>query len=808
MHLVNKHLNNPTYECSACDETFMTQNRLVLHYTKEHGITDEIGIKCNFKPRGIEERRKVWECLIDSTLPLKHEPKEKEDYALPELIAHCDDCRTMVNQQNSSYSSIIERLERHLYGRQHFNRYNYECDICSPCNRIGHPTETALLKHYQRDHIMITSFSIVYTLDNDFIEKQRKVLNCLIEVRRFLESRQTNSEQWPNMGTISNVPHASNQAVNGEPEIIWLKNDGTTENNVERKPRIQARLASIQAIDSDMETDQFAPKMFGQTHSVPTMTPNECRPALNHNSNNWPTDPPNFGDIFKEEDEFASLDSASVNGDEIEQMRSIESFQVRGSDIMTEDSNRTTDDYSAANLLSQTIGSVPLTMPNESCSSLEHNPITHQLNDTHSMIRHSNVPTILPPNMAISGSSEMQIDNPLENSHSSPNSNPSRDSGSFIGNGAGNGVNKSSPRQKRSEIVATTSNGGKRRGKKRQLFQNPKSCQDISHEQLKTNIPEITDDVAIEYLQEYCVLPKEGEVTCQQCGAQMTLRMRSDRRTWVCKCENRQGFGVNTFITAKKPVSKMLRFFYFWSCSNLSYGELAEKFGMNNKTIGEWSSNVRKACLWSVYNRAPRKKIGGPGMHVEVATRVIASRTKISEELWALGIVCRETEEIFMVIIPNREKKTLIPLLKGNVSKDSIIITDKFRSYSSLQHEFHDHWRVDSDPTMTDHPDAHIHTAESVFKRLENANAPRYGTNRKLVEGYLAEWLWKEKHKNCDAFKCLMKTIANFWPPGAKESKSHVVNLQELMENESYTDDNETDMDEQVNHCDHTGRNG
>ncbi|KAI1709445.1 MIZ/SP-RING zinc finger domain-containing protein [Ditylenchus destructor] len=482
----------PVYKPDCVEESDIGSGTVLSAQSEERRICnaaiirrhDSTQIKCTFESGVIEDRRKLWECLIESTFPFKYEPQQSEDYDLPEDIAQCDVCRGIVSQPSTPVSTIMDQLEQHLYGRDHHNRLIYQCDDCN--FTPAYPTQILLLNHYLEVHNRTTPISIFYTLDKDLIEKQGKVLNCLIEVRRFLESRQTNSEQWPNMGTVSNVPHASNQAVNGEPEIIWLKNDGTTENNFERKPRMQ----SIQAIEPDMVLDQFTcRKIFGRSQSLPpTMTPNECRPAPDHNSNNGPTEPPNFGDIFKEEDEFASLDSASVNGDGIEQMRSIESFQVRGSDIMTEDSNRTTDDYSAANLLSQTIGSVPLTMPNESCSSLEHNPMTHQFNDTHSMAGPSNVSTILPPNMATSGSSEMQFDNPLENSHSSPNSNPSRDSGLFIANGAGNGVNKSSPRQKRCKTVAPTSTGDERRGKKRQLCENPTRAQLTTNNQLQTNM--------------------------------------------------------------------------------------------------------------------------------------------------------------------------------------------------------------------------------------------------------------------------------------------------------------------------------
>ncbi|KAI1715857.1 hypothetical protein Ddc_10774 [Ditylenchus destructor] len=100
---------------------------------------------------------------------------------------------------------------------------------------------------------------VVYIVDKDYIDRQR----CLLEP-------QTNSEQYPSMATISNVPRVSNQPDNDDDEIIWLGNVSMTEIVVERKLRLQS------IVESDLET---------ASQSMISMTPREYRPALEHDQN-------------------------------------------------------------------------------------------------------------------------------------------------------------------------------------------------------------------------------------------------------------------------------------------------------------------------------------------------------------------------------------------------------------------------------------------------------------------------------------------------------------------------------------------
>ncbi|KAI1715858.1 hypothetical protein Ddc_10775 [Ditylenchus destructor] len=79
------------------------------------------------------------------------------------------------------------------------------------------------------------------------------------------------------------------------------------------------------------------------------------------------------------------------------------------------------------------------------------------------------------------------------------------------------------------------------------------------------------------------------------------------------------------------------------------------------------------------------------------------------------------------------------------------------------------------------------------------ADSDRSGTPPKQITGYIAEWLWfDEKCENADYFKEILKTLAEFWPPGAITHKSAVVNLHELIGTQACSNDSDTETEEEV----------
>jgi transposase-like protein len=84
------------------------------------------------------------------------------------------------------------------------------------------------------------------------------------------------------------------------------------------------------------------------------------------------------------------------------------------------------------------------------------------------------------------------------------------------------------------------------------------------------------------------------------------------------------------------------------------------------------------------------KRIGGPGHWIEIDETHLFERQynrghRIKgESIWIFGGVDRHTKERFAVRVPDRKRRTLWPIIRKNVARRSILVTDDFASYHGI----------------------------------------------------------------------------------------------------------------------------
>jgi hypothetical protein len=59
------------------------------------------------------------------------------------------------------------------------------------------------------------------------------------------------------------------------------------------------------------------------------------------------------------------------------------------------------------------------------------------------------------------------------------------------------------------------------------------------------------------------------------------------------------------------------------------------------------------------------------------------------------------------------------------------------------------------------HTGAHTQRVESMWNKAKKRNRRQWGTHRQMVEGYLCEFMWRQRHMNKDLFSVLLNCIAN-----------------------------------------------
>ena len=82
---------------------------------------------------------------------------------------------------------------------------------------------------------------------------------------------------------------------------------------------------------------------------------------------------------------------------------------------------------------------------------------------------------------------------------------------------------------------------------------------------------------------------------------------------------------------------------------------------------------------------------------------------RLIEGQWVFGGICRETREFFVVPVPERNRETLLHVIKDNIHEGTTIISGCWRAYNCLEEEGYKHLTVNPSINFV-HPTTGAHT--------------------------------------------------------------------------------------------------
>jgi transposase-like protein len=150
-------------------------------------------------------------------------------------------------------------------------------------------------------------------------------------------------------------------------------------------------------------------------------------------------------------------------------------------------------------------------------------------------------------------------------------------------------------------------------------------------------------------------------------------------------------------------------------------------------------------------DKAPSSKsIGGPGVIVEIDESKFGKRKYNKghhvEGAWVFGARERENgKNCFFVVVEDRKKETLIPLIQSRIQSGSIIYSDCWSSYACLNSLGYEHYTVNHSENFKD-PVTGVHTnsIEGTWQKIKHGvTFPRFGVRKEHLASYLAEYHWR-----------------------------------------------------------------
>ena len=110
------------------------------------------------------------------------------------------------------------------------------------------------------------------------------------------------------------------------------------------------------------------------------------------------------------------------------------------------------------------------------------------------------------------------------------------------------------------------------------------------------------------------------------------------------------------------------------------------------------------------------------------------NRGRFIEEQCVFGGICRQTKACFLVPVGQRDKDTLLPIIRAHILPGTCVMSDVWKVYASLKDGGYTRLRVNHSLNFVD-PDTCAHT-----QRIENTwwgikrSMPRIGTSKDLFE--------------------------------------------------------------------------
>ncbi|PIK37754.1 hypothetical protein BSL78_25416 [Apostichopus japonicus] len=175
-----------------------------------------------------------------------------------------------------------------------------------------------------------------------------------------------------------------------------------------------------------------------------------------------------------------------------------------------------------------------------------------------------------------------------------------------------------------------------------------------------------------------------------------------------------------------------------------------------------------KPCEVTLENEISTNKIGGPGKIVEIDESKIGKRKYYKghrvEGQWVFGGIERDSRKCFIVTVEDRSQATLIPLIEKYIEKGSVIISDCWKGYINLSKHGYEHKTVNHSEEFVNKEGFHTNKIEGHWRQMKS-HLPTHGRKKYHYSSYLAEFIYRYKHKNGDIFSAFIKDVAQLYNP-------------------------------------------
>jgi hypothetical protein len=266
--------------------------------------------------------------------------------------------------------------------------------------------------------------------------------------------------------------------------------------------------------------------------------------------------------------------------------------------------------------------------------------------------------------------------------------------------------------------------------------------------------------IIIELQNQGLLLP---QAACENCNAEMRLMQRGDVQdgwTWRCPqktCKRRMSVRKGSyFATSNLGLGTAFMLIYCYiTFPKMLAGDIARIIDVERHTLIDWGNFIRETI--SHYFLSNPIILGGPENAVQIDESLFGGRRKynrgnhhIHTKGWVFGAIEESTNRCVMWLVDRRNKQTLIPIIKQHIRPGTLIKSDEWGAYESLDTEGFDHLTVNHSVLFVSAAGVHTQSIESLWSRIKDITKARKGSSKEHLPGFLDYYSFLSEAKHLD----------------------------------------------------------
>lgn len=192
--------------------------------------------------------------------------------------------------------------------------------------------------------------------------------------------------------------------------------------------------------------------------------------------------------------------------------------------------------------------------------------------------------------------------------------------------------------------------------------------------------------------------------------------------------------------------------------NDLTATQAADICGVNRNTVNRYYNLLRSAIL-SESIREAKGEIGEYELDESYfgARRVRGKRGRGAAGKTPVFGLLKRGEKVFVTIVPDCSKESLMPIIKGLILEQSTIYTDGWKAYDGLVLNGYEHYRVFHSENEFARGKSHVNGIENFWSFAKRRLAKFNGCASAAFVLHLKECEWRYNHRNEDLLPLLKK---------------------------------------------------